>query len=493
VPLSHRLLVSAAAASAAALAVASGPLTASAATLRAHSVPAAKPGPTHRPITLQNNAEFSGYDAAMDAAGTAYIGWIGNSGAGRKVHLCTLPRGATACAGGASVIDSLGDSSAAGLRVLVTSTGHVTLVWFHDTVASENGPQGSEIATATASNHGPLSAPQDVATGPSFGTMEAAEVGPGGAIWVVTETSAESKLQVRPGLTGTPVTLSAPYAVGNAQLAFSGSTAVLAIQQAGMITHPIAFASKRGGSWSGFRNLARTWTSDANLGLTGTRSGIRVLASVNNADYWPVVSRWTGTSFTRPALTGDRNSCSPSSHDPVSDASGRMADVERECDDVAVANLPDTTHAATVRFGSGGTFAGGNPQIATAPSGRAWVAWSIESSSTADKLLAAPVLLPGRIVTKTADSARNRATLYGPASCLPAVTIGVKVVGKAAPHWRVLRRSVHLGSTVLRSTLNGASLRAGRLYTLSGTVTFADGSARRVVTARIKFRTCGNP
>lgn len=491
-PPPFRLLTATIAASAAVVALASVPAAAHAAVAGTSAVPSSRPGLTHRPITLQDKAEFSGYDVATDAAGTTYIGWIGDSGSGRKVHLCTLRRRATACSGGISVADSLGDSSAVGLRVLVTGTGHVTLVWFHDTVASESGPQGSEIAIATASSGGPLSAPHDVATAPSFGSMQDAAVGPRGAIWVVTETSAETKLQVRPGFGGKPVNLTAPYEVGGAQLAFSGSTAILAIQQAGFITHPVAFASGRGGSWTRFRNLARTWTSDANLGLASTRSGVRLLASVNNADYFPVVSRWTGSGFSRPALTGDRNSCSPSSHDPVSDASGRMADVSMECSDVAVANLTDTTHAATVRFASGGTFAGGMPQIATSASGRAWVAWSIESS-TASKLLAAPLLLPGRVVTATAASARNRAALYGPASCLPPVTVPVKVVGSPARHWRVLHRSVRLGRAVLGSTLNGAALRAGRLYTLTGTVTFADGRARRVVTARLRFRTCANP
>lgn len=488
-----RLMTATIAASAAVAALAAVPMAANAAAGRGPAVPSGRPGLTHRPITLQNKAKFSGYDMATDAAGTTYIGWIGDSGSGRKVHLCTLPRRATACAGGISVVDSLGDSSAVGLRVLVTSTGHVTLVWFHDTVASENGPQGSEIAVATASGGGALAAPHDVATAPSFGSMEAAAIGPRGAIWVVTETSALTKLQVRPGFSGGPVNLTAPYEVGSAQLAFSGGTGILAIQRAGAITRPVAFASERGGgSWTRFRNLARTWTSDANLGLASTRSGVRLLASVSNADYFPVVSRWTGSGFSRPALTGDRNNCSPGSHDPVSDPSGRMADVSTECSDVAVANLTDTTHAAIVRFASGGTFAGGIPQLATSASGHAWVAWSIESS-TANKLLAAPLLLPGRVVTATAASARNRVTLHGPASCLPPVTVAVKVTGSPARHWRVLRRVVHLGRAVLRSTLNGASLRAARLYTLTGTVTFADGRARRTVTARLRFRTCATP
>jgi hypothetical protein len=86
--------------------------------------PAAKPGRTASPITLDRNVEFSGYDAATDSSGRTYIGWISDkNNKGRKVHLCTLPPGATKCAGGVQTIDSLGDSSAEGLRVLVSGTG----------------------------------------------------------------------------------------------------------------------------------------------------------------------------------------------------------------------------------------------------------------------------------------------------------------------------------------------------------------------------------
>jgi hypothetical protein len=135
---------------------------------RAPAAAAAKPGLTAKPIVLDNNVELSGYDAATDASGTSYIGWISdNNNAGRKVHLCTLPPGARKCKGGIQTIDSLGDSSAQGLTVLVSSTGEVTLVWFHDTTASENGPQGSEIASSTSDAGGPLSPPVDMATAPS--------------------------------------------------------------------------------------------------------------------------------------------------------------------------------------------------------------------------------------------------------------------------------------------------------------------------------------
>ncbi len=280
--------------------------------------------------------------------------------------------------------------------------------------------------------------------------------------------------------------------VGSARLRFTGSTAVLAIQKAGAITDPVSYASRKGGSWSAFRTLRKTWTSDANLGLASTRSGIRLLASVSHAGYWPVVSRWTGSSFSAPQLTGDRNNCSPASHDPVADASGRMADVSEECSKLAVANLTDTRHAAMVRFASGGTFAGGIPQITTTPRGRGWVVWSIESS-VSDKLLAAPVLLPARTRTVHKTSHGSRASLTGPASCLPPVGVHVTVSGRAAAHWHVASTSLRLDGTAHSRTLNGASLAGGSSHTLAGRVTFADGGARRTVTVQLTFRTCPNP
>jgi hypothetical protein len=496
VPVLIRSLAATAAAGAAAalslVTVGAAVAQASPAAAAAQASPAVGPGLTHKPIILFTTPQLDSYDVATDAAGAAFIGWISEEGPARQIHFCTIRAGASSCAGGVQTIDSLGDSSASGLRVLATASGNVTLVWFHDTTASGSGPEGAEIATATSANGGTLSAATDVAPAPSFGYLDDAEFGPGGAIWTLAETSNQETLQIRAGLGAALTSKGTPYEVSTAKLAFSGSTAVIAIQRGGYITQPVSYAfSKGGGSWSSFRKLNHTWTGAANLGLTGTRSGIRLLASEDDAGYSPVVSRWTGSSFSRPALTGDRNSCAPDSHDPVSDASGRMADVSEECSDLAVANLPDTTHAAVVRFGAGGTFAAGIPQLATTPRGRAWVVWSIQSGTT-HKLLVAPVLLPGRDVTVRKSAGRNRVTLTGPASCLPAVTVGVKVTGSAAAHWRVLRRALHLGGTSLGSKLNGGTLTAGHLYTLAGSVTFADGGARRTVTAKLKFRSCPN-
>ena len=359
------------------------------------AAPAIKPGLTGKAIALATNASFSGDDAVTDASGTAYIGWIADTGHGRKVNLCVLPRGAKACKGGVSQVDSLGDSTAFGLQVLLTAPHAVTLVWQYATVASENGPEGDEIAITTSSG-GALTAPHNVATAPSFGTMRDAVVGPHGTIWVVSEVGGgKHALQVRPGFPNAAVTVSTPYLIGYAQLRFAGTTPVLVIDKDGSISSPVSAASQHAGSWSKFRPVAKTWTADANFGLASTPSGVRLIATVDSASYQPVVARWTGSAFGRPSLTGDTNDCAPASHDPVSDASGRLADVSMECGDVAIANLPDTLHAGLFRFPVHGTFAGTLPQLTTTPSGRGWVTWSIETK-TNDKLFAAPLLLPGR-------------------------------------------------------------------------------------------------
>lgn len=387
-PVKIRTLITTAAASAAAVASMTAASAATAAT--------PKPGLTGNAIVLANNAEFNGYDLATDSAGTAYIGWIGNTGPGRKVSLCVLPKGAKRCKGGVQTIDALDPAGSDGLHVLVTGKHSVTLLWQRETVASVNGPQGDEITIATTNSNGTLGAAHDVATAPSFGLLMDAVVSPHGTIWVVSRPGgANGGLQVRPGFASAPVHLKTPYLVGYAQLRFAGSTPVLAIDKDGAISAPVSFAAQHGGSWSKFRAVARTWTGDANFGMAATKSGLRLIATVNNASYQPVVAKWTGSGFGARTLTGDHNACSPSSHDPVSDGSGRLADVSMECGDFAVANMPDTLHAAIFRHAVHGTFAGGTPQLTTSANGTGWVAWSIESSH-GDKLLVAPLRLAGR-------------------------------------------------------------------------------------------------
>ena len=459
---------------------------------------AAKAGLTGSPITVTNNAEFSGYDLATGPNGTAYLGWIGDTGAGRQVHLCTLPRGATRCAGGVQTVASAPDptfsSTAAGLRVLVSKSNLVTLVWMHSTVASENGPEGDEIAIATSQAGGRLSAEQDVSPGPSFGYFLDATVAPNGSVWAVTNPSSGNShsVQITKGLGTKYQTVATPFWPGEAEIAFNGASAVLAIDKDGTITQPVYFDRQSGGGWTAFKPIARTWDLEG-FGLATTTSGVRLIAAENNADYHPVVSRLTNAGWSSPALTGDLSNCYPADHDVVADASGRLADASEECaDSVAVENLADTRHAAIVRFHVPGTFAGGDPQLTTSPSGRGWVAWSVESAS-GDKLLVAPLVLPGLQLTNSAAGAHGRVVVTGPASCLPPVDLAVGVAGKPASGWRVAGKSLKLGGAAIGTVLHGASLTPGKSYTLTGTVTFARGSARSTYRDVLGFRTCPRP
>jgi hypothetical protein len=474
-------------------------VTAPAVTAPAVTAPAvtAKAGLTGPKITVANNAEFSGYDMATGPNGTAYIGWIGDTGSGRKVSLCTLPRGATRCAGGVQTIASAPDatfsSTAAGLRVLVSKSNLVTLVWMHSTVNSENGPEGDEIAIATSQAGGPLSALQDVSAGPSFGNFLDATLAPDGSIWTaVNPAGAAHTIQITRGLGTGYKTITAPYYPGAAVIAFSGGSAVLAVDKYGAITQPVSFARQSGAGWTAFKSIARTWNVSG-FGLAETTSGIRLIATENNADYHPVVSRLTNAGWSTPVLTGDLSNCSPNSHDVVSDASGRLADASAECDDsIAIANLANTRHAAIVRFPVSGTMAGGSPQLTTAPSGRGWVAWSVESAN-GDKLIVAPVLLPGLDVTSAWSGRGGRVVVTGPASCLPPVDVPVGLAAKAAGGWQVTSRSLKLGGSAVGSVLHGAGLAPGTFYTLTGTATFASGGSRSTGRTSVGFRTCPRP
>jgi hypothetical protein len=457
---------------------------------------AVKPGLTGPAIQLVTNAQFSGYDLATGPKGTAYLGWIGDKGSSRTVSLCTLPRGATKCAGGirtiASAPDSLGTSSAHGLRVLVSKSNVVTLVWMYDTIAAESGPEGDEIAIATSAGGGTLTAATAVSAGPSFGTLLNATLAPNGSIWTVAHPSGGvSSVQVTRGLGNAPQTVKTPYWPGHAVIAFNGSAAVLAVDKYGSVTQPVAYARQSGGGWTGFTSIAKTWNT-AGFGMVSTSVGVRLLATQNNANYHPVVSKLTSSGFSTPTLTGDTNSCSPFTHDVVTDASGRLADVAQECSQLAVANLPNTLRAAIFRFNVHGTFAGGDPQLTTSPSGHGWVAWSIESA-TGNKLLVAPLLLPGLDVTSAAASTHGRVTVTGPASCLPPVDIPVSVAGKPAAGWSVAAKSLKLGGTAVGTVLHGASLSPGTSHTLTGTVTFARGASRSTGTAKLTFRACPKP
>jgi hypothetical protein len=461
-----------------------------------HSVSAAKPGLVGPTITLASQVSFDGelraYSLASDKSGTTYVAWISSSvtgSAGRQVHLCTLPLHATGCKGGIQTVDLTDASTSAGLRLLVTPGGAVTIVWYH------TSGSGGEIAEATSQAGGPLSAEKDVASAPANGFLLDAELAPDGSIWTVATPDSGSPLEIRAGFTSSPTTLKPPYSVGYAQLAFAGSTPILAITKSSAISQAAAYASRPGGSWTSFKNVAGTGTDGTDVGLVKTPSGVRLVTDIGNAGYTPVVAKWNGHGFAHRTPTGD--TCELGAHDAVSDSSGRLADVSSECNKISVSNLADTTHAAIVRFSPGGATAGGQPQIATVPRGFAWVAWSTQynpaSSANGDKLKISQVLLPGLQRHVSHRGAHGSVTLTGPASCLPADTVGVGVKGHAAHGWKVVSHKVTLGHKKLGSSLNGASLSAGKVYSLKGSVVFASGGSHETVSAKLKFRSCPQP
>jgi hypothetical protein len=472
-----------------------GATLASSAVPAVHSVLAVKPGLAGTPILLSNKVSFDGdqraYSMASDKSGKTYIAWLSSSvsePAGRQLHFCTLVLHATSCTKGVQTLNITDPSTSAGIRLLVTPGGAVTILWYHTSAS------GGEIAEVTSSSGGPLSAEDDVASAPVNGQLLDAELAPNGSVWTVAEPSDGSSLQVRAGLTNPPTTVKTPYDVGYAQLAFAGSTPILAITKAAFITQPAAFAYRPGGSWTSFKNVAGTGTAGQNVGLVRTTSGVRMVTDISDAGYTPVVAKWNGHGFGRAVATGD--TCILGSHDAVTDSSGRLVDVGDECDKISVSNLGTGTHAATVRFTPGGIEAGGQPQVASLARGYAWVAWSTELGSSGidgDNLKVALVRLAGVHHSVTKRGRHGSVTVTGPATCLPADSISVSVKGHPSHGWRVGSRKLTLGHTRIGSSLNGASLTPGKAYSLKGTVVFSSGSSHETVSATVKFRACPNP
>jgi hypothetical protein len=69
----------------------------------------------------------------------------------------------------------------------------------------------------------------------------------------------------------------------------------------------------------------------------------------------------------------------------------------------------------------------------------------------------------------------------------------VTVKGKGKHGWHAAKGRPTLGHKKLHSTLNGAKLKAGKEYTLKGSVVFANGGSHSKVTAKLKFRACPKP
>jgi hypothetical protein len=485
--------------------VAAAAALASAIALAGPATPAAaakgKPGPVGSAIVLATHGEFTGQstDIATDSHGTAYIGWISSptsNSSDRSVHLCVLPLGARACTGGVQSINALSSSSAEDLYVLAPSHGKVTLLWYHDTVVSGTESHGSQIAEATVTGS-KLSNATDVASGPSHGILLDAVLGPQDSIWTLTYAGSGTSVELREGITHSPTVVKVPYTVGFGHLAFSHGTPIMAITQAGQITQPPSYSSRPGSTWTGFKKLTGTWAVGIDIDLVSTRSGVRLITgNGGNNFYQPVVAKWTKHGFSRAKLTGgDHNSPTPTSHDGVTDGSGRLVDAANEGGKIAIANLANTTHASVFRLAGHGTIAGFAPQVGTTARGNGVALWAVQQSTgtLGDELLLQPFRLAALRHSEKAHGAHGTVTLTGPVSCMPDSTMKVTVKGKGKHGWHAAKGRLTLGHKKLHSTLNGAKLKAGKEYTLKGSVVFANGGSHSKVTAKLKFRACPKP
>ena len=335
-----------------------GPLAAAVSAPDAHDAgslrAAAKPGRTGTPLTLGSQISMDGlnhpYAIAADKTGRTYVAWISakaNGSTPRQVHLCTLALHATSCLSGIQTIDPSDASTAANLYLTVSPSRLVSLIWYHSNAG------GGEIQEATSQAGAPLSAPTDVATAPKNGYLLDAVSGPSGELWTVTYAGyPATSVQVRAG-TGPAVAVHAPGSLSYAALAFAGSTPVLAFAT-NAATGPVEYSSRHAGTWSALKRVKGAIGVGYPIGLTTTRSGLRLVAGSANNLYQPVVAQWTSHGFTAATYTGDHSSCTPTGHATTTDASGRLVDVTPGCGStITVSNLADTRHAALSRFASG--------------------------------------------------------------------------------------------------------------------------------------------
>lgn len=456
----------------------------------ATAAPPAPPGAEARgpaqvlraPFAVYNGTYLREHDLVLAPDGTTYLAWGSSDG---LVSVCQLPRGATACAGGVRSVAAGGDPRQLEVGV---SGGVVRLVWMYDTDASVSSPTGARLATTTVQPDGSLAPATVAAEAPSFGSMLSATVAPDGRTWAVVQPGAGStSLVLYPGLTS-PTTVATPYAVSDARLAFtSAGEGVLAISQAGTITTPIGAAPLSGGVVGSFSPVFGTWNA-AGFGLTSSSRGIRLVASRNTASYQTVAATWATSRFSQATAVGDAR-CTASGHDLATDDTGRIVDAFGGACGVGATHVVKAD-GATSTFPAGGTLHAG-PQVASTPSGTAWLAWAVEGDGGAfDKLLVAPVALPPVIEDVVRKTSLAKLTLSAPMGCLPPATakLGLKV--KPARGWRKVRTAITVDGKK-SSRIDGRKLKAGSRHKIVGTAVLAKGRTTRSAKVVLKVRACG--
>ncbi|MEI5675610.1 MULTISPECIES: hypothetical protein [unclassified Nocardioides] len=463
--------------------------------------PGPRPGPAGPSLVLDRDAAYFRFDAATDARGTTYVGWLSSRSGdepGAEVHLCVLPVGNTRCAGGVQTIDALERLSAEQLFV-VASGDRATLVWHHRNGPDATGdPMQDRIATAQVVG-GVLRPAVDVAQVRSETTLLAVAAGPRGigAVLVSGPDDDARTLYHYDTLAAAPSTVRAPYPVGNVEMVDDGRSTVMLIGEYAADADPVRVAWKPSGSgsWGAFRAVAGTETDHGTARLAATRRGIRLLATARDRKKGgdrSVVASWDPSrhAFRRPVAGLPGQSCATGGRDLHTDASGRFASVAIGCDRLAVGNHQTAGVGALKEFPVGLTTTDVDARIATAPSGRGWVVWVATDRSS---LVARPIRLPALTRTVTSRVPFGRVRLTVPVSCLPAVSAPAGVKVRAARGWRVKRTSLRLGRVKVGRAINGAALRPGRKYVLKVDVRVARGQARRAWSTRVRFTTCGRP
>lgn len=444
-------------------------------------------------FTLKSGVSLSGYDAATTKDGTTYVAWIGDTGAGRQLHLCVLKPSARSCSGGTQTGNSLGGSSAQNVKVVVDGNA-VELVW----IAQPNPDSGEfsgTFGTNTVTN-GSLGTSVAVSGAPTLGTLGAA-ISHNGDISLAAiggTGTYDHRVYYYPTIGATPKTFSRPYYVGNVQLADNGKQTVMTTSAYGSLSGKVAVASKSSGSssWGSFTNVSKSYTKGGIEQLGDAHGKIRLLSASTKELYTPYIWKWNGKSFGNPKSTGDKTEIS--SFDAGTDSSGRLVNVSQTVSGEEVSNFGGGLRATHFGIPVKQTFAGGSGQIATSASGRGYVIYSIEKLNiTGQILLAQPIKLGALTKTVHKSGRGGKVSLTGPASCLPVAKVKTSVSGKPDHGWRVASKSLQLGSAKQGGSLDGASLKAGTSYTLHGTVVFANGSAHSSVMASLSFKTCDRP
>jgi len=466
------------------------PASAASALAQGATIGSPVPGPQRPGVVLvqfaqQDRFSGGGFATVSDAQGDTFVSWTNFAKRG-GIFLCTLRTGSSNCLNGTQVSTSTEASPAPGTDIhLLAGHRSVRVLWFDDS------DRGASVQETTATAGGVPTPSRALEPGSPAGAILDARIGPGGHLWTVTANG--DGTQVRLAKDGVVVAGPAvPWAVGFAQLAFAGGTAVMAVQKAGSLSTPVDYAWDAGGTWTALRPLSGTWSVGYAPGLTQTAAGLSLVTATADASYKPVVSHWTGHGFSAASPIGDTNNCAPNSAQTGSDASGRLTDVTNECGVITVDNMPNSSRAAIFRFPARGTITT-MPELATLPSGRGWVVYALQNESDYDQLLAVPVLLPALTTTIATSAPAGLVRVTGPVSCLPVVTTPVAVTAANADHWQVLSKKLTLSGKSQGSVLNGARLRPGTSYKLVGSVTFGDSQRRLTLKAVLAFKACPAP